>query len=342
MAFFGDTDLELEFPESWRVATHAMPGHDLPPITDDAVRGVLANPIGTPRLRDLARGRREAAVIFDDISRPTPIDRLWPLVVDELEDAGFDDSRIRFIVAAGMHGTHSREDFRRKLGESALRRFAVFNHNPYENCTRVGITRFGTPVELNNEVLACDLRIGIGAIVPHGFAGFGGGPKIVLPGVVSVNTIRANHGPVMRTARQLGFGESLVPGQVANPVWQDIAETAKLAGLDFKVDAILNGHRQVVGLFAGDCVEEWLEGVKAATEVYKTPPALDADVVVTNGYGKANEASIAANANYVGAGKEKDLVAIATCPQGQVVHYLFGDFGDHCLGSLASRPRTGW
>jgi nickel-dependent lactate racemase len=130
MAFFGDTDLELEFPESWRVATHAMPGHDLPPITDDAVRGVLANPIGTPRLRDLARGRREAAVIFDDISRPTPIDRLWPLVVDELEDAGFDDSRIRFIVAAGMHGTHSREDFRRKLGESALRRFAVLTTTP--------------------------------------------------------------------------------------------------------------------------------------------------------------------------------------------------------------------
>jgi nickel-dependent lactate racemase len=242
------------------------------------------------------------------------------------------------IVAAGMHGAHSRDDFRRKLGEEALRRFPVFNHNPYENCTHIGITSWGTPVELNNEVLACDLRIGIGAIISHGFAGFGGGPKIVLPGVVSVNTIRANHGPVMRTIRQEGKGDTLVPGYVGNVVWQDIAEAAKIARLDFKVDAILNGRRGVIGLFAGDCVDAWNEGVKVAEEVYKTPPALDADVVVSNGYGKGNEASIAAGANYIGAGKEKDLVAIATCPQGQVVHYLFGDFGDHCPGSLAFRP----
>jgi nickel-dependent lactate racemase len=341
MAFFGDTELELEFPDSWKVTTQAMPGHDLPVLCDDEIRAALAHPIGSPTLRDLARGKHEAVIIFDDISRPTPIDRLWPFVVEELHAAGITDSHIRMIVAAGLHGAHSREDFRRKLGEEALRRFPVFNHNPFENCTEVGITRRGTPVQVNNEVLACDVRVGIGAIVPHGFAGYGGGPKIVLPGIVSLNTIRANHGPVLRTIREEGKGHTLAPGHVANVVWQDIAETAKIARLDFKVDAILNERRGVVGLFAGDCVKMWHEGVKTAETVYKTDPALDAEVVVSNGYGKGNEVAIAAMANHIGAGVEKDMVAIATCPQGQVVHYLYGDFGDHCPGSLAIRPLNG-
>jgi hypothetical protein len=104
---------------------------------------------------------------------------------------------------------------------------------------------------------------------------------------------------------------------------------------------LMAAQDDLVRLFAGDCVEEYMEGVKEAEGIYKTDPALDAEVVVTNGYGKGNEVAIAANANYIGAGVEKDVVAIATCPQGQVVHYLFGDFGDHCLGSLASRPSAG-
>ena len=139
----------------------------------------------------------------------------------------------------------------------------------------------------------------------------------------------------MRTLVQEGQADRLVPGQVANAIWLDIAECARIAGLDFKVDAILNGHRGVIGLFAGDCVEAWMEGVKVAEEVYRTEPALDADIVIANGYGKGNEAFIGAGAIHVGAGKEKDMVVIATCPQGQVVHYLYGDFGDHCPGSLA-------
>ena len=341
MAFFGDIEVELAFPDSWEVSTRAMPGHDLAPLTDDELRAALASPIGTPPLRELARGRREAVIICDDISRPTPIDRLWPVVVEELHAAGIPDARIRIIVAVGMHGAHSREDFRRKLGEEALRRFPVFNHNPFGNCTELGLTRRGTPVELNNEVLACDLRIGIGAIIPHGFAGYGGGPKIILPGVVSARTISANHGPVLRTIREEGQGDTLAPGHVANVVWRDIAETARIAGLDFKVDAILNGRRGVVRLFAGDCVEEWHAGVRAAEAIYKTAPALDANVVVANGYGKGNEVAIAAGANHIGAGVEKDLVVIAMCPQGQVVHYLYGDFGDHCPGGLAPRPLAG-
>ncbi len=338
LAFFGDTDLELELPADWPVTLRPMPGHDRPPLDDAGLRAALANPIGAPRLRELARGKRQAAIVFDDISRPTPVDRIWPFVVEELHAVGMRDEQIRFVVALGMHGTHSREDFRRKLGAEALERFPVYNHNPYEHCTNVGTTSHGTPVDVNDEVLACDLRIGIGSVLPHPSNGFGGGPKIVLPGIVAFRTIRAHHGPYLDRVRQAGLGDTLTPGVAHNPSFEDIAETAALAGLDFKVDAVLNERRGVVGLFAGHFVQAWDRGVRMAREVYATAPVTEADVVVANAYGKGNEAMIAFRAPNLTAGGPKDVVVVAKCPQGQVVHYLLGDFGEHALGTLAKPP----
>ncbi|MBM3190787.1 MAG: DUF2088 domain-containing protein, partial [Chloroflexi bacterium] len=273
LAFFEDSQLELPLPASWKVEVRAMPGADLPPMDDEAIRAVFAAPTGAPRLRDLARGKREAVIIFDDISRPTPVHRLWPFVVEELHAGGLGDEHIRMIVALGTHGAHSREDFRRKLGEEALRRFPVYNHNCYANCSLVGTTSRGTPIEVNDEVLSCDLRIGIGSVLPHPSMGFGGGPKIILPGVVSFNTIQTHHGPLCQRLQEEGYGPTMRSGMDENVGWQDIAEATRLAGLDFVVNSILNLRREVVGLVAGDVIEAWRAGVPIAKRVYATEPA---------------------------------------------------------------------
>jgi len=84
-------------------------------------------------------------------------------------------------------------DFTKKLGADVMGRFPVYNHNPYENCTSVGPSPQGIPMQFNAEVMMCDLKIGIGSIVPHPMSGFGGGSKIILPGVASITTIDLNH-----------------------------------------------------------------------------------------------------------------------------------------------------
>ncbi len=342
-AFFGDSDLELSLPDPWQVEVRAMPGANLTPLGDEALRAVLANPIGAPRLRDIARERKEAVIIFDDMSRPTPVHRLWPLVVEELHAGGIDDEHIRMICALGTHGAHSREDFRRKVGEEALLRFPVYNHNPYQHYTLVGSTSRDTPIEVNNEVLACDLRIGIGSVLPHPGMGFGGGPKIILPGVVSFNTIQTHHGPTMQRLAQEGHGPTFRAGFAENAAWQDIAEAAALAGLDFIVNSILNQRREVVGLVAGHFVQAWRQGVARARHVYGTQPPDGADIVITNGYAKGNEAMISTFTNGIGRGAPdggRDLVTISNCPNGLVVHYLSGDFGPHARNFQGPVNRT--
>ena len=343
LAFYGDTDLELALPASWQVEMRPMPGAEAPPLRDEEIRAVLGDSIGTPPLRELARGRREAVIIFDDIARPTPVDRLWPFVVEELHAAGLGDDQIRMIVALGTHAAHSREELRRKVGEEALRRFPVYNHNCYQHCTYVGTTARGTPVEVNDEVLACDLRIGIGSVLPHPAMGFGGGPKIILPGVVSLKTIDAHHTALRQRLIKEGHGATIHAGFAEGPLWQDIADAAQLADLEFVVNAILNERRGVADMVAGHPVEAWRRGVELARRAYATLPAADADVVITNGYGKGNEAMIAAYAAHLEHGappQSRDVVAISIAPQGVVVHYLMGDFGPATWHDRTRRQRT--
>lgn len=321
LAWYGDEELELDFPESWDVTVCKMKGQDAPPLNEAGIRQAFANPIGTRTITEMAEGKKEVAILFDDMSRPTPSADLIPFVLEELAAAGIPDDNIRFIAAIGAHGTMNGIDFRKKLGEDVLDRFMVYNHNPYENCTPIGKTSYGTPIAINSEFMACDLTIGIGAIVPHPF-GFGGGCKIILPGIAAMDTIDANHS-------RLGRSPEVHAGELAkNDLMLDIIETARMAGLDIKVDAILNLKREVTALFVGDPLEEFTEGVKLAREHYGTAMVRDADIVIANCFSKANEmllAPVVASPMLPKTGG--DMVVIAITPEGQIHHYLLRSFG---------------
>lgn len=100
-------------------------------------------------------------------------------------------------------------DFRKKLGDDVVRDYAIFNHNPYENCADVVVSPSGVPIQLNREFMACDLKIGIGCITPHVHVGFGGGGKMIMPGIASFETIKAFHMEVpARDFSSLGSGTS--------------------------------------------------------------------------------------------------------------------------------------
>ncbi|MFW6126481.1 MAG: lactate racemase domain-containing protein, partial [Chloroflexota bacterium] len=259
MEWYGDTQLEIDFPESWDVTECRMQGHDAPALSDEGIRKAFQNPIGTGTIRELARGKSQVAILFDDMSRATPTATLIPYVLEELAAAGIPDDNIRFIAAIGAHGSMNGIDFRKKLGDEVMARFLVYNHNPYENCTPLGSTSRCTPVAVNAEFMSCDLKIGLGSIVPHPYSGYGGGSKIVLPGVAAMETIDANHTRLMGS-RTVGLGK-----HEGNILKQDMDEAARMAGLDVKIDALLNLKREVTALFVGDPIAEHNEGVKLAS-----------------------------------------------------------------------------
>ncbi|MBI2907172.1 MAG: DUF2088 domain-containing protein [Chloroflexi bacterium] len=342
LAWYGDIDVDLTFSDSWEVVPCFKRGHDAPRMSERALREAFAHPIGSPRIREMARGKKEVVIIFDDMARPTNVAELVPHVIEELEAAGIPDSRIRFICGLGAHAPLNRLQMARKLGESTLDRFPVYNHSPYQDCTFVGTTSRGTRVEINSEVVACDFKIAIGCIVPHWAAGFGGGAKLIVPGVASMDTIWANHHGVAGRAEAtkefpLGkLNDCVGVGKIEGNVSRlDMEEAARLVGLDVIVNVVINGRREPVAAFVGDVVDAHRAGVEVAREHYLSAFFDDADISVINAYDKASEALICVR---YGTEYLKDsggvLVLLANAPEGQVTHYLSGPFGNNMGGRL--------
>jgi len=331
LAWFGDSELKLKFPEEWNVSVQVMEGHGKKPVDKEEVIYALRNPVGTKPMSKLARSKKDVVIIFDDLTRPTKAYEVVPHVINELRKASIKDDNIRFVCANGSHGVFDREDFVKKL-------------NPYANFVYSGRTKYGTPVEVNAEVMACDLKIALGCIVPHPYFGYGGGAKIILPGVAGMRSICHNHGDLggLSTAqdhRKVHPSCDLAYGRVneENILRLDSEEAAKIIVLDIIVNVLVNLRRNSTDIFAGDVIKAQREGVKVAKEHYRTPVLSEADIVVSNAYSKASEAAIA-SWPVLTLKEGGDFVLIVNAPTGQVPHYVHGRWGTEVFGDLYLAP----
>lgn len=314
-----------------------MPGYKLPALKSQEIRAAVTNLIGLAPIRELARGKKEVVIIFDDMSRVTRTAQIVPFVLEELALAGIPDNKIRFICALGNHGASTRVDFAKKLGEDVVARFPVYNHNPFFNCSYVGTTSAGTKVHINDEVLKCDFKVAIGSVVPHPTTGFGGGGKIILPGVASIETAQAFHLVPMK-ARMEKWAKSAGGMGVFdnNPALQDADEAAALAGLDVKIDCLVNMWGETTAIFAGALGPAYAAAIDRAKSHYRTRRTEDENIVIANTFAKANEGVMIGLDTAASAlnGRGGDIVVIANAPDGQVTHYLMGPFGQTSAGAL--------
>jgi nickel-dependent lactate racemase len=173
--------------------------------------------------------------------------------------------------------------------------------------------------------MQCDFKIAISCITPHPFVGFGGGSKIILPGVASIETIMANHDLPITNKKN----------HEANPIRSDIDEGASFVGLDVSIECIVNLWGDTAALFVGPPGQSHAAGVSEAKTHYLTPMAKDKDIVVVNTYARVNEAGIGAELAFPSVShKGGDVVLICNAPQGQVVHYLLGWWGKRLGGCM--------
>ena len=325
LLWYEDTRLDIELPDDWDVEYCPMRGADRTPLTLEQMEAAILNPIGTPRLRDLAKGKRRAVILFDDMTRPTRVYELAPIVIRELAAGGIQEEDIVFVCALGTHGALTSNEFRKKLGQEIVERFRVFNHNIYENCVEVGTTSRGTRLLVNREVMEADLKVAIGCVTAHAQVGFSGGGKIVLPGVAHVDSIAHYHLEVEAMAR-----ETTGLGNFENNILRfEIEEAARMTGIDFLVNVTVNASGATSAVFAGELFQAHEKAVALAKELYSTRPRpQDKDLVIANAFVKANEMAISV---LLGVLALKDLagtiVVIANSPEGQVIHYLLGRFG---------------
>jgi nickel-dependent lactate racemase len=228
-------------------------------------------------------------------------------------------------MSVAAHRPCTRQDLLKKIGEKLLDSVEVINHNPFDDLVNLGETGRGTPILINAPFMESDLKLGIGCIIPHYGPGFAGGGKIVLPGLAGIESLRANH---MAMARGLPGGLARVEG---NEQQEDIREAARRAGLEFIVNVVVSGKRQIVGVFAGDLVQAHSAGIEFARTVYSTEVCRELDVAVCNAYPKDTDFMQSINAfnalvtSPPGALKDNGTVVLTTAgTEGRGYHSLFG------------------
>ncbi len=246
----------------------------------EAVQSALENPIESPRLRDLARGKGRVLIVSDDKTRPTPVREFLPLVLDELAEAGIAAADIEFIMSLGTHRPMSRREMCEKLGSDIVRRYRVHNHNwrDMDNLEYLGESPQGVTIRVNKILQRFDTVVGLGAIMPIDVCGFTGGGKILVPGLSGEETVDQMHWV------RVNVPTEQVLGREDNPIRDSIDTMARRAGLDFIVNVVLDACGEIVGAFAGDMVAAHRLGCRLAKQVYTVRFPREFDIVIADSH----------------------------------------------------------
>jgi nickel-dependent lactate racemase len=269
--------LELDIPERNLLA--AIYPEEPDPVEDatGAARHALEHPVSGPRFSELLTGATSVAVVIDNQFRPTPQSRLLPAVLDAVEAAGIGD--VRVVCANGKVFPMSDSDIEQKLGAANLARMErlgipFFQNEPRnaEAYTYVGVSSKGTPVWLHREVARCDVKITIGQAQSNHW-GAGGGGKLILPGVVSDETIESNHAAFVPSP-QTHYGA------YAGPMRSDIDEVATMCGLTCTMNVILDTRGRVADCVFGSHPEAHREAIQRFNAVYTYEHPGPADIAI--------------------------------------------------------------
>ena len=250
----------------------------------DAVDYALANPIGTPKLKDMVNPDQKIVIITSDVSRPLPSYDVVPSVLDELYAAGVPKEHITIVFGLGSHRHQTEEEMKHLVGERAYSEVKCMDSTP-DDCIHLGTTAAGTPVDITRVVAEADFRIALGNVEFHYFAGYSGGAKALMPGVSTPEAIQMNH-------RMMVSNDACAGKLEGNPIREDIEEAGRICPIQFIVNAVLDEHKHIVYAAAGDCVEAHRNACAYLDQMYRKPIPQRADIVLVSQGGAPKDANL--------------------------------------------------
>lgn len=270
-----DDDMDVEVLTS---SIENMPKSDK--TEDEIVLEAMANPIGSPKLSELSRGKQKVVIICSDHTRPVPSRHIIPFMLKEIRE-GNPEAQITLLIATGFHRATTKEELIGKFGEEivANENIVIHDSQDMDAMVNMGTLPSGAPLLINRVAAEADLLVSEGFIETHFFAGFSGGRKSVLPGVSSRVTVLGNHcsafidSPYSRT----GNLEN-------NPIHRDMIAASKMAGQKYIVNVIIDADKKVVHAVAGDAIKAHEAGCRFLAKYCQVTPKSLADIaIVSNG-----------------------------------------------------------
>lgn len=331
---YGKRELTLDFPPHlWVQVLRPRPLEAIP--AEAALQAALDAPIEAPPLREIVAAKR-VAIIVPDITRTVRSEVLVPALVDYLTAAGVREERLVIIVAPGTHRLTTPEEAERIVSPRVISRIAcrVHDANDAENCLVVGVTKRGTKVALNRWAMEADLRVVLGGVIFHYFAGYGGGRKMIVPGIAAAETVQHNHKLMMHP--EGGVLPTCTAGVLeGNPLHEDMVEGAGMAEPVFAINVVLNHRREVGALFCGGLVASHAAAREVVDACFRIPLPDRSPLVVASAGGFPKDITFiqghkAIEHSFPAVAAGGNLLATVECPEGMGANG-FLDYA--CLGS---------
>ena len=295
----------------------------------ELVEDALANPIGSPKLSELAKGKNKVVLIASDHTRPVPSKVIVPPMLREIRK-GNPDADITILISTGCHRGTTKEELINKFGEEIVEKEKIVVHDCDNSpLVHIGTLPSGGDLIINQLVVDADLVCSEGFIEPHFFAGFSGARKSILPGIASRTTVMANHCSEFIADPHARTG--LLEG---NPIHKDMVWAARTAKLAFICNVVINAEKEAIFAVAGDMEAAHEEGCRFLSSLCKVD-AKPADIVITTNGGYPLDQNIYQAVKGMTA-------AEATVKRGGVIIMMAksndGHGGEHFYHQMADEP----
>jgi nickel-dependent lactate racemase len=286
---YGDSHLELNLEENNLVEVLQLKPTPGVPDVIKAEKEALAFPIKSKKLSEIAQGKKTAVIVLSDYTRGVPYKRqnfnlILPLV-DELKTGGIKQKDIKLLVGTGAHRAHTEKENIDNFGEEIVKNFEIISHDCDKNNISLGKLSTGNELFIDKLYVDADVKVLTGMITTHYFGGFSGGRKGVLPGITARETIRFNHAKIVHPDVDIAKTKG-------NPISDEMDEAAKMAGVDFLLNVVINDKKEIVKFVAGDCEEAFKIGAQTCRNTYKVSVKKKVDVVFACAGGYPKDVSL--------------------------------------------------
>lgn len=308
---YGKGTLDLNIPEERLAGILESHAHEFKAEKSEAeiVREALENPIDSPRLRELVKGKKNIVMIASDHTRPVPSKIILPEMMKEIEE-GNPDATLTILIATGFDRLTTHEELVNKFGEDMVNhpkiKYVIHESGKEEDLVYIGILPSGGKLIVNKVAAEADLLISEGFIEPHFFAGFSGGRKSVLPGISSRTTVLANH-----CSAFIADPYSRAGSLDKNPMHKDMLWAAEAVHLQFICNVLLDADKKVIAAYAGHLNNAHRKGCEFMNELAGVK-AIPADIAITTNGGYPLDQNLYQSVKGMTA-------AEATCNEGGVI-----------------------
>jgi len=305
----------LDVPEKNLLGVFSPSTVEVEESEEKIITKALSHPIGSAPLSQILRGVQKVLIVVDDYTRTTPVRKILPRLIKELDDAGVKKSGVKIMVALGTHRPMTEEEMVKKFGKDISKQYLILNHQWWDISQQInlGVTEKGTPIHVNRVIKEVDFVIGIGQIVPHRVTGFSGGGNIIQPGICGEETTGKTH---WLSAQFRGRD---ILGKIENPVKEEVERIAEKAGLKWIINTIQDGAGRLVEAVAGAPIPTYRKGAARSLQVYRAELPQDADIVVADSHPYDSELWLASKGIYASELAVKQggvVILVSPCPEG--------------------------